>query len=105
MKIQSLLLFLLAVLTTSIFAQEERDAFDKYGPPGEIYTNLKDALKDPKIVYKLKLEYQAIDPKLQPKITKLTEVQVLQMTANNLTQLPARDYIVSKLILFCLHWK
>lgn len=60
--------------TITAFAQEERDPFDKYAPPGDVYTNLKEALKDPKLVYKLKLEYQPIDPKLQTKIPKLSEV-------------------------------
>ena len=101
MNKKHIFIFILFIATSiQLFAQEERDAFEMYGPPGETYTNLKEALKEPKQVYKLKLDYQVIDPKLQLKIPKLTEVQVLQLTANNLTQLPPELTSLSNLFYF-----
>ena len=85
-------LFILFVLSfTCCFAQndEDIDPFDKYAPPGENYTDLKLALKVVKQVYRLKLDYQTLDPKSLPKIGKLTDLAALQFTDNGLTELPA----------------
>ena len=47
-------------------AQQDVDPFDKYGPPGVVHTNLKEALQDANKVYKLKIQDQPFEPKLKP---------------------------------------
>ena len=71
-------------------AQEEiKTAFDKYGPYGApVYTDLKEALKDEKTVYKLNLSYKPVDLKLWPKISKLTNLQALQLQSVSVNQWP-----------------
>jgi Leucine-rich repeat (LRR) protein len=95
-----ILLFFFLSFTLLLNAQEEHDAFDKYGPPGMVYTNLKDALVDVNIAYKVKIEDQVIDPKLLPKLGKLSQVQALQLTSNGLTQLPAEFKDLTNLLYF-----
>ena len=68
----ALILFFINILSP-VFAQQDVDPFDKYGPPIRIYTNLKDAITDAGKVFTLKLENQKIDPKLVPKLASLTE--------------------------------
>ena len=59
---KTILLFFLS-FSILIKAQEEYDSFDKYGPPGVVYTNLKDALADVNIAYKVKIDNQLFEPK------------------------------------------
>lgn len=76
------LLYLLLFCKACLFAQDDpkKTPFDNYGPFGAfVYTDLKDALKDEMQVYKMNLEYKPVDPKLWPKITKLKNLQVLNL--------------------------
>src|ERR1700741_672002 len=85
---KTLLTIFFSLFSFFLLAQDDEDPFSKFGPPGAVYTNMKDALKEAKSVYKLKLDNQPLDPKVIPKLNKLTEVQVLQFTSNGLTELP-----------------
>lgn len=51
----ALILFFINILSP-VFAQQDVDPFDKYGLPGLVYTNLKNAITDAGKVYKLQLE-------------------------------------------------
>ena len=51
---------LLLLVTLSIFLSAQKE-FDKYGPFGcQVYTDLKEALKIEKKVYKVDLSYQKV---------------------------------------------
>jgi Leucine-rich repeat (LRR) protein len=93
-------LFFCFLFSISLTAQDEQDPFEKYGPPGFIYTNMKEALKEAKLAYKVKLEHQPIDIKTLPKLGKLTQVQVLQLTANGITEFPEEMKDLKNLVYF-----
>lgn len=79
------LLFLMSV-SSFLNAQKE---FDKYGPFGcEVYTDLKEALRIEKKVYKLDLSYQKLEPKLFDKLAALTDLQALKLSGNDITSYP-----------------
>lgn len=82
--------FLLIIFNCKVFAQQEiKTAFDKYGPYGApVYTDLKESLKEEKAVYKLNLSYQPVDLKIWPKISKLTNLQALQLQSISVNQWP-----------------
>ncbi|MCE9539240.1 MAG: hypothetical protein K8R85_08480 [Bacteroidetes bacterium] len=44
-------------LPFSLLLNAQEDAFDKYGPPGMVYTNLKDALVDVNVPGRAKRSY------------------------------------------------
>ncbi len=78
--------FLILTISHAVWAQS---AFDKYGIYGaEVYKTLETAIGMEKGVYKLDLSYQRIDPKLFPKISKLSNLQVLRFTSNNIDHWP-----------------
>jgi Leucine-rich repeat (LRR) protein len=79
---------LMIISSFPLLAQDD-DPFQKFGPPGMVYTNLKDALRESEMAFKLRLDNQPIEQKMIPKLSKLNNVQVLQLTVNGLTQLPA----------------
>ena len=97
-KYTSLFLFLFFI--TGLFSQSVLDPFDKYGPPGEVYTSLKEALKNKEQAYKVKLDYQPIEAKQLSKLGKLTKTEVLQLTDNGIVQLPAELKDLQNLIYF-----
>ena len=68
---KSLFILLMLSFTCCLAQDDDMDPFDKYAPPGETYTDLKLALKVGKQVYRLKLDYQAVDPKAFIKIGNL----------------------------------
>jgi len=72
-------------------AQEaKKTPFDNYGPYGAtVYTDLKTALGIEKNVIKLDLGYTPIDPKLWLKISKLKDLQALNLQSVSLNQWPA----------------
>ncbi|MBL7934118.1 MAG: leucine-rich repeat domain-containing protein [Bacteroidia bacterium] len=74
------------LFSISLQAQKE---FDKYGPFGcEVYTDLKEALKMGKKVYKMDLSYQKLDQKTLDKITQLSDLQALKLSGNEITEYP-----------------
>ena len=80
------ILLLLLVQSFSLSAQKE---FDKYGPFGcQIYTDLKEALKIEKKVYKVDLSYQKLDLKLYEKIANLSDLQALKLSGNEVVDYP-----------------
>lgn len=84
--LKRLLLYLIFSAALTLGAQNE---FDKYGPFGSMtYTDLKEALRIEKKVYKLDLSYQKPDPKLYEKIHKLTDLQALKLSTNEVTDYP-----------------
>ncbi len=82
--------FLFLIFSYTTVAQEQiKTPFDKYGPYGaQVYTDFKIAIKDEQAVYKLNLSYQAVDIKLWPKISKLKNLQVLQLQSVQVNQWP-----------------
>ncbi len=92
------ILFLLSLLSVQANSQNE---FDKYGPPGSIvYSDLKEALKSDKKVYKMDLSYQKIDPKVYDKLSKLSDLQVLKLCGNEVTDYPKNFDALFNLIYF-----
>jgi leucine-rich repeat protein SHOC2 len=70
-------------------AQDQKTPFDNYGPYGAaVYTDLKEALRDEKSVFKVNLSYTPADPKLWLKIAKLKELQALHLQTVSLNQWP-----------------
>ncbi|MEO8760831.1 MAG: leucine-rich repeat domain-containing protein [Bacteroidia bacterium] len=84
------ILFIFIICFTQAIAQTEiKTPFDKYGPYGaQVYTDFKTAIKDEGAVYKLNLSYQAMDLKLWPKISKLKNLQALQLQSISVNQWP-----------------
>jgi Leucine-rich repeat (LRR) protein len=83
------ILFLVLFFGRAIAQDEIKTAFDKYGPYGApVYTDLKVALKEEKAVYKLNLSYQPVDLKLWPKLTRLSNMQALQLQSVSVNQWP-----------------
>ena len=77
--------------------------FAMLGPENStIYTDLKIALKDKEIVYKLNLNDQIIDTAKQfKKIGSLKNVQVMSLMNNNIHKLPEALGEMKSLIYFC----
>jgi Leucine-rich repeat (LRR) protein len=95
-KYYPLFCFLIACLPSS--AQNE---FDKYGPYGsQVYTDLKEALKIEKKVYKVDLSYQKLDPKLYDRLSALTDLQALKLSGNDITAYPRHFESLSNLLYF-----
>lgn len=89
---------LLTVISLNAPAQNE---FDKYGPFGsETYTDLKEALKTDKKVYKMDLSYQKVDGGSYEKINKLTDLQALKLSTNNITDYPKNFDALFNLVYF-----
>lgn len=76
----------LALLILQLNAQSE---FEKYGPYGaRVFTDIKSALGAEKQVYKLDLSYQNLDAKSLSKIQNLSNLQVLRLRNNNISNYP-----------------
>ncbi len=98
MKNTSITFILFFCLSINIYAQNE---FDKYGPFGcQTYTDLKEALKIERKVYKLNLSYQKIDSKLYEKLHKLTDLQALKLSTNQLEDYPKNFDALHNLVYF-----
>ena len=83
------------------FLTRGQNEFDKYGPFGSMtYTDLKEALKVEKKVYKIDLSYQKIDPKLYEKLSKITDLQALKLSTNELTDYPKNFDALYNLVYF-----
>ncbi len=79
-----LLLFILCACNS--IAQ---NSFEKYGMFGStVYTELSEALKIKKDVYKLDLSYKTVEQKAFDKISQLHELQALLLSSNNLNKWP-----------------
>jgi len=95
---RSSVLILLVFYFHSTSAQKE---FDKYGPFGcQVYTDLKEALKIEKKVYKVDLSYQKLDPKLYDKLASLSDLQALKLSGNDVTTYPKNFESLSNLLYF-----
>lgn len=95
-KISSIVLVLL--FHFSMYSQNE---FDKYGPFGsEVFKDLKEAVKMEKKIFKMDLSYQKIDPKLYEKIQKLTDLQALKLSGNEVTDYPPNFSALFNLVYF-----
>lgn len=82
----------------SASAQNE---FDKYGPYGcETFTDLKEATRLVKKVYKLDLSYQKLDQKSLDKISTLTDLQALKLRGNEITDYPKNFEALFNLLYF-----
>jgi Leucine-rich repeat (LRR) protein len=82
-------LFLLFFATKTIAQNAVQTPFDKYGPYGAtVYTDLKEALKETKPVYKLNLSYHPVDIKVWPKLGKLKDLLALQLQTVQVSQWP-----------------
>lgn len=85
----------------SLEAQKE---FDKYGPFGcEVYTDLKEAAKIGKRVYKLDLSYQKLDQKTFDKVSLLTDLQALKLSGNEITEYPKDFNALVNLLYFATY--
>lgn len=92
---------IIAIFFTLSLALTGQNEFDKYGPFGSMtYTDLKEALKIEKKVYKLDLSYQKLDPKLYDKLSKITDLQALKLSTNELTNYPDNFDALYNLIYF-----
>lgn len=92
------ILILLAVQFFHLRAQNE---FDKYGPFGsQVYTDLKEALKIEKKVYKVDLSYQKLDPKVYEKLASLSDLQALKLSGNEITTYPKNFETLNNLLYF-----
>ncbi len=95
---KSYLIILICFICNQSFGQKE---FEKYGPFGcETYTDLKLALKIEKKIYKLDLSYKKIEPKLYEKIHKLSDLQALKLSTNEVTDYPKNLDALTNLIYF-----
>lgn len=81
--------YCIGVFVILMGAATAQNEFDKYGPFGSMtYTDLKEALRLEKKVYKLDLSYQKPDPKLYEKISNLSDLQALKLSTNEVTDYP-----------------
>jgi Leucine-rich repeat (LRR) protein len=99
-----LLSLILSFMSLALCAQPpttEDDFFKYYGPPGSsTYTSFTDAFKDAKkgIVYKLKTDQPA--PKKLDKLAELTSLQILSISNNYISNLPANIGNLNSLVYF-----
>jgi Leucine-rich repeat (LRR) protein len=88
----SLLAYVFLLAACRLGAQGDdpkKTPFDTYGPYGVfVYNDLKEALKDEDKVYKMNLSYKPIEPKLWPKITKLKNMQALNLQSVSVNTWP-----------------
>jgi leucine-rich repeat protein SHOC2 len=78
-----------------------QNEFDMYGPPGSlVYKDLKEVMRVEKKVYKIDLSYQKIDQKLYEKLGKITDLQVLRLSTNELTEYPRNFEALFNLVYF-----
>jgi Leucine-rich repeat (LRR) protein len=81
---------LLLILPFSLLSQQgPQDEMEKYGPYGTpVYTDLKTALSIERYVYRLDLKYQKLEPKQYEKMHKLTDLQALRLSGNEVNDYP-----------------
>jgi Leucine-rich repeat (LRR) protein len=80
---------------------QQQNEFDKWGVAGSmVFTDLKEALKIEKKVYKVDLSYKQLDTKQFDKLSKLKDLQVLRLSTNNLTSFPKNFSELTNLIYF-----
>jgi len=85
----AVLLCLLATVPAVLAQTGSPSLFDQAGIPGaQVYSDMKAAVKDGDAVYKCQFINAPFDPKLLPKITRLTNLQCLAIGANGVSQLP-----------------
>lgn len=90
------LLFLGAYCFT--FSQSE---FDKFGPLGsQTYTDLKQALAIEKKVYKMDLSYKKLEKKQYEKLYKLSDLQALKLSGNEISDYPKNFDALFNLVYF-----
>lgn len=95
-RLYSLTLFISLGLTA--FSQSE---FDKFGPLGsETYTDLKKAIAIEKKIYKLDLSYKKLEKKQYDKLYKLTDLQALKLSGNEVTDYPKNFEALINLVYF-----
>jgi len=95
-------LFIYTLFFTSLGVHAQKE-FDKYGPMGcGVHTDLKQALKvkDKEKVYKLDLNYVALEPKLYNKISGLKDLMALRIRGNNVTSYPENMHELNYLVYF-----
>lgn len=81
-----------------------KDPFERYGPYGaSVQKDLKTAVAIERNVYKLDLSYQKVDPKLYDKIGKLTDLQALKLSGNEVTQYPKDFQSLYNLVFFATY--
>ncbi|GIV44505.1 MAG: hypothetical protein KatS3mg035_1628 [Bacteroidia bacterium] len=98
-----ILIFILIICKQQLLlSQNDLPPLKKYGPYGSpIYTSINDAVRDAKNAYKLDLSDQYIDwNKEAKKLSKLEQLQALQIGNNSLTYLPAEIGSLKNLIFF-----
>lgn len=89
LKKSIILVFFLAYSFGLAAQQAEEELFLKMGPPGTaVLYSLKEALKDPPMVYKLDLTDQLIEPKQINKLNKFSNLQALKLISNQLDSIP-----------------
>ncbi|MBI2720553.1 MAG: leucine-rich repeat domain-containing protein [Bacteroidetes bacterium] len=92
------LLLPLCLLSLFGFSQKE---FDKYGPLGsEVYTDVKTALSIEKNVYKLDLSFKKLEPKQYDKLYKLSDLQALKLSSNEVSAYPKNFEALFNLVYF-----
>lgn len=98
MLIRYTFLFTLCFQAFTTFSQKE---FDKYGPFGcQVYTDLKEALRIEKKVYKVDLSYQKLDPKVYDKLASLSDLQALKLSGNEVSVYPKNFESLYNLLYF-----
>jgi Leucine-rich repeat (LRR) protein len=93
-----LFVFISVLFPLTLLSQKE---FDKYGPMGsEVYTDLKKAVDIEKKIYKMDLSFKKLEPKLYNKICKLTDLQALKLSTNEVTDYPKNFDALFNLLYF-----
>ena len=93
------ILIICVFATFALHAQEKKTPFDTYGPFGAtVYTDLKIALGIETNVTKLNLSYTPADPKLWLKISKLKDLQALNLQTISVSEWPADFNQLSNLV-------
>jgi Leucine-rich repeat (LRR) protein len=91
---------ILASFFCSITCTAQKE-FDKYGPMGsEVYTDLKTAVDIEKKIYKLDLSFKKLEPKLYNKLSRLTDLQALKLSTNEVTDYPKNFDALYNLVYF-----
>ncbi|PBQ34191.1 hypothetical protein CNR22_21265 [Sphingobacteriaceae bacterium] len=93
--------FVFNFLVLQVLVVSAQKEFDKYGPMGsQVYTDLKEALKVQKKVYKMDLSYQKLELKVYDKLAALTDLQALKLSGNEVTTYPRNFESLFNLLYF-----
>ncbi len=94
-------IFIAFILCSRLCTLQAQNEFDKYGPSGSlVYTDLKEALRVEKKVYKIDLSYKKVEPRLYEKLSKITDLQALKLSTNELTDYPKNFEALYNLVYF-----